>query len=352
MSNKDPTKKRKGNYSLGYRIQSILDDSVNARILREGLEDWEWRGLAEVKGYLSSGLTGKPRPPPKNHSRAGPFVFLSLHQPNYELYGPVPEFSDAKIVKYRYALPVLVKEVYGENGLFMCGWSCRHHKQRHHPRQPVDHFHILLSRLRFAYDDLERLKVFLAKVPEAEKAMYSQFFLVHSMREPGWEIAGRIEKGWRRLLSSISRIRVPKDHPPLVHDSDKEGQNMKDSENVGKYINQNALHTFRRKQPRLYKDGVILMDYLNDAKEVTSTRQKSVLDFVRDDLLKPNHRVLGLMWPSYGFLRGSRFTPIIEAAKQLNVVVDGEEKRLLDMPVEELHARAAAFRRDHQFWEF
>lgn len=349
--NKDPAKRRKGNYCLGYTIQSILEDPINAKILQDELEEEEWVVLKEVKWWLPSGLTGKPRPPPKQHARAGPFVFLSLHLPSYEQYGAVQEFSDETIVKYRNALPVLVKEVYGENGMYMCGWSGRNHKQSHNPRQPADHFHILLSRLRFSFTDLQRLDEFIA-LPESEQPQYSQFFLVHSLLGPGWEIAGKIEKGWRRLLRSISGIRVPKSHPALVHDSDNEGQDVEDSKDAGKYMNRNAHHVFRKKWPRLYKDGIVLIDYLNSNKEVTSTRQKGILQFVRDDLLKPNHKVQGLMWPSYGFLRGSRFTPVIEAAKQLEIVVDGEKQRLLDQPVDFIHECAVAFRRDHQFWEF
>lgn len=351
ISNKDPTKRKGGNRLLAQTIQSILDDPVNDQLIRNDLSDGEWEDLNWVRQWLLFGYTGKPRPPPKQHARLGAFVFLSLHLPNYELYGPVPEFRDETIVKYRQALPDLIKGVYGEDGLYQCGFKFNHHKQGRHPRQPTDHWHLLLGRLRFAHADLQRLDEFNA-LPKSEKPRYSQFFLVHGLRGPGWEIAERIEKGWRRLLSSISRIRIPKDHPALVHDSDKDGQTVKDSKDAGEYANNNGLHTFRSRRPRLYKDGVVLMDYLNSAKEVISTRKKSVLDFVRDDLLKPNHRILTVRYPSYGFLTRSRFTPVIEAAKQLKVVVDGQEKRLLDLPVEEIHERAAAFRRENQYWPF
>lgn len=151
------------------------------------------------------------------------------------------------------------------------------------------------------------------------------------------------------MLRKELRIKTPEAHRPLVHVSWKPGQDGYDRLYAEKYKANNATKTFKYLRAYPSGPGKVLLVYLS--KDLTTEVRKrtvSVVEFVKRFLLEPNRSVLGMRWTAYGFLGRSRFAPVVEAARKLYVNHNGERVRFLDLHIEEIQARALAFREQHK----
>jgi len=342
--NKDSSKD-KLKEEIKFIIKNIRTILHQKEYYYDDLEEYELDILEKTNKGLAYGCTGKPVQPTIVYERFGNFYHIIFKFPKDHGEWKFA-WKRSNQIKYKELIKSFIIENFSDIDQVQLGFYMRPHAQVTDDRYPSLHFHLILLRFAFNLVDEVALKRF-KELPEHVRPVYSLYFLTNPILDDVNNLMQSLEAKWRNAINLSTRKKVDPNHATLIKVTNKPEQDDDDRWKVAKYIANPALHTFRKmKHVGLSRNKGYIKIYYRNVFDCLNKPPKEIpiLDFVRRYLIIPNNN-FGLAWRPMGCLCTGRFTAVTDAATRLTFVDDaGEERKVIDLEIADIHRRALEFR--------